>query len=77
MIFAAGAAIRGSILSQVDALTQNADAAEQETIGKILKDMNTAVRTPGKEGKALLSKLQEPNGAAFDKAFMRGQVDTH
>jgi putative membrane protein len=53
------------------------EAAEQETMGKILKDMGTAVPAPSPEGKALLTKLQSLGGAAFDKAFMQGQVDTH
>jgi putative membrane protein len=53
------------------------EAAEQETMGKILKDMSTAVPAPNEEGKALLSKLQGLNGATFDKAFIQSQVDTH
>jgi putative membrane protein len=53
------------------------EAAEQETMGKILKDMGTTVPAPSAEGKALLTKLQSLSGAAFDKAFMQGQVDTH
>jgi putative membrane protein len=53
------------------------EAAEQETMGKILKDMGTTVPAPSTEGKALLTKLQSLSGAAFDKAFMQGQVDTH
>lgn len=53
------------------------EAAEQETMGKILKDMGTTVPAPSPEGKALLTKLQALSGAAFDKAFMQGQVETH
>ena len=53
------------------------EAAEQEAMGKILKDMGTTVPAPSAEGKALLTKLQSLNGAAFDKAFMQAQVDTH
>jgi putative membrane protein len=53
------------------------EAAEQETIGKILKDMGTAVPAPGAEEKAMLAKLQSLSGAAFDKAFMAGQVQGH
>jgi putative membrane protein len=53
------------------------EAAEQETMGKILKDMGTMVPAPSAEGKAMLAKLQSLNGAAFDAAFMQGQVDTH
>jgi len=53
------------------------EAAEQETMGKILKDMGTMVPAPGAEGKAMFAKLQSLNGAAFDAAFMQGQVDTH
>lgn len=53
------------------------EAAEQETMGKILKDMGTTVPAPSAEGKALLTKLQSLSGAAFDKAFMQGQVETH
>jgi len=53
------------------------EAAEQETMGKILKDMKTTVPAPGPEEKALLTKLQSLNGAAFDKAYIQGQVDAH
>ncbi|MBE9586660.1 DUF4142 domain-containing protein [Mucilaginibacter sp. JRF] len=53
------------------------EAAEQETMVKILKDMGTTLPAPSPEGKALLSKLQSVSGAAFDKAFMQGQVETH
>jgi putative membrane protein len=53
------------------------EAAEQETMGKILKDMGTLVPAPSAEGKALLAKLQALSGSAFDKAFMQGQVETH
>jgi len=53
------------------------EAAEQETMGKILKDMGTTAPQPSAEGKALLSKLQALSGSAFDKAFMQGQVETH
>ena len=53
------------------------EAAEQETMGKILKDMGTKVPAPSPEGIALLTRLQSLNGAAFDKAFMQGQVETH
>jgi putative membrane protein len=53
------------------------EAAEQETMGKILKDMGTKVPVPSSEGTALLAKLQALSGAAFDKAFMQGQVETH
>jgi putative membrane protein len=53
------------------------EAAEQETMGKILQDMGTAVPAPSPEGKALLTKLQSLSGSAFDKAFMQGQVETH
>lgn len=53
------------------------ESAEQETMGKILKDMGTRVPAPSEEGKALMSKLQTLNGSSFDKAFMQGQVDTH
>jgi putative membrane protein len=53
------------------------EAAEQETMGKILKDMGTMVPAPSAEGKAMLAKLQSLSGAAFDAAFMQGQVDTH
>jgi putative membrane protein len=53
------------------------EAAEQKVMGKILKDMKTTVPAPGPEEKALLTKLQSLTGAAFDKAFMQGQVDTH
>lgn len=53
------------------------EAAEQETMGRILKDLGTPPPPPSPEGKALLTKLQSLNGAAFDKAFMQGQVDAH
>jgi putative membrane protein len=53
------------------------EAAEQVTMGKILKDMGTAVPAPSPEGKAMLTKLSSLSGAAFDKAFMQGQVETH
>lgn len=53
------------------------EAAEQEVMGKILKDIGTLTPAPSEEGKAMLSKLQTLSGAAFDKAFMQGQVDTH
>lgn len=53
------------------------EAAEQETMGKILKDMGTAVPALSTESKALITKLQSLSGAAFDKAFMQGQVETH
>lgn len=53
------------------------EAAEQETMGKILKDMGTKVPALSPEGTALLAKLQALSGAAFDKAFMQGQVETH
>lgn len=53
------------------------EVAEQETMGKILKDMGTAVPDLGSADKALLTKLQSLSGSAFDKAFMQGQVETH
>jgi putative membrane protein len=53
------------------------EAAEQETIGTILKEMGTTAPAPDAEGQALLAKLQKLSGAAFDKAFMQGQVETH
>jgi putative membrane protein len=53
------------------------EAAEQETMGMILKDMGTSVPAPSEEGKAILSKLQSLSGGAFDRAFMQAQVDTH
>ena len=53
------------------------EAAEQETMGKILKDMGTVVPAPSPEGTALLTKLRSLNGAAFDRAFMQAQVETH
>lgn len=53
------------------------EAAEQETMAKILKDMKTTVPAPSADAKALLTKLQSLSGAAFDKAFMQGQVETH
>jgi len=53
------------------------EAAEQEVMGKILKDLGTTTPVPSEEGKAMLSKLQSLSGAEFDKAFMQGQVDTH
>ena len=53
------------------------EAAEQETMGMILKDMGTKVPAPSEEGKTMLSKLQSLSGTDFDKAFMQGQVDTH
>jgi putative membrane protein len=53
------------------------EAAEQETMGKILKDMGTPTPAPSADGKALLTKLQSLSGAAFDKAFMQGQVEAH
>jgi putative membrane protein len=53
------------------------EAAEQQVMGMILKDMGTVVPAPSEEGKAMLTKLQSLSGAAFDKAYMQGQVDTH
>lgn len=53
------------------------EAAEQETMGQILKDMGTAVPATSADGTAVLNKLQALNGAAFDKAFMQAQVETH
>jgi putative membrane protein len=53
------------------------EAAEQEVMGKILKDMGTTVPSPNPDGKELLANLQKLSGAAFDKAFMQGQVQTH
>ncbi|GAA4904721.1 DUF4142 domain-containing protein [Mucilaginibacter defluvii] len=52
------------------------EAAEQQTMGMILKEMGVTA-TPDAEGKALLASLQKLSGAAFDKAFMQGQVTTH
>jgi putative membrane protein len=53
------------------------EAAEQEAMGKILKDMGTAVPSPNPDGKELLANLQKMSGSAFDKEFMQGQVQTH
>lgn len=53
------------------------EAAEQQTIGKILKDMGTPDVAPGAEEQAMLAKLQSSSGSAFDKAYMQGQVQTH
>jgi putative membrane protein len=53
------------------------EAAEQETMGKILKDMGTPVTVENKEAKDILAKLTKLTGSAFDKAFMQAQVDTH
>ena len=53
------------------------EAAELETMGKILKEMGTPAPVEDKEGKDVLAKLTSLNGAAFDKAFMQAQVDTH
>ncbi|WP_374951326.1 DUF4142 domain-containing protein [Mucilaginibacter sp.] len=53
------------------------EAAEQQTMGKILKDMGTPTPAPSPEGTALLNKLKSLSGAAFNKAYMQGQVETH
>jgi putative membrane protein len=53
------------------------EAAEQQTIGTILKDMGTPDVAADTEGKVLFTKLQGLSGSAFDKAFMEGQVQTH
>jgi putative membrane protein len=53
------------------------EAAEQQTMSKILKDMGTPAPALNAEGKTMLTKLQGLSGAAFDKAFMQGQVQTH
>jgi len=53
------------------------EAAEQEVMGKILKEMGTVVPLSGTDEKAAVAKLQSLNGAGFDKAFMQAQVMTH
>jgi putative membrane protein len=53
------------------------EAAEQETMSKILKDMGTPTPAPTTDAKAMVTKLQSLSGAAFDKAFMQGQVEAH
>ena len=53
------------------------EAAEQEAMGGILKDMGTAVPSPHPADPELLPKLQKLSGAAFDKAYIDGQVKGH
>lgn len=53
------------------------EADEQKTIAMVLKEMNTPVLPPDAKGQDVLTKLKQASGAAFDKAFMKTQVDTH
>lgn len=53
------------------------EAAEQKTIATILKEMGTPTPPPDAQAQAILTSLKAANGAAFDKAFMKAQVDTH
>lgn len=53
------------------------EAAEQEAMAKVLKDLGTPAPVIPATEKAVLIALQTASGAAFDKAFMQAQVDTH
>jgi putative membrane protein len=53
------------------------EAAEQATIASILKEMGTPTPPPDTQAQALITSLKSASGGAFDKAFMKAQVDTH
>ncbi|QQL50467.1 DUF4142 domain-containing protein [Mucilaginibacter ginkgonis] len=53
------------------------EAAEQEAMGGILKDMGTTVPSPKPADAELLPMLQRLNGKAFDKAYISGQIKGH
>jgi putative membrane protein len=53
------------------------EAEEQKAVSAVLKEMATPVLPMDAKGTAVLNKLKASSGAAFDKAFMSAQVDTH
>ncbi len=51
---------------------------EQETLAKVLKDLNTPDAVPTEKDKATLDMLNKAaKGPEFDKAFVKAQYDTH
>jgi putative membrane protein len=53
------------------------EAEEQKTMAKILQEMKTPTPPIDAKGQAVINNLKTLTGAAFDKAFMQAQVDTH
>jgi putative membrane protein len=53
------------------------EAEEQKTMAKILAELKTPPPSTDAKGQAVMEKLKSASGAAFDRAFMQAQVDTH
>ena len=53
------------------------EADEQRAISSVLKELNTPTPAMDAKGKAVMNKLNAASGAAFDKAFMQSQHETH
>jgi putative membrane protein len=58
-------------------LFANFEAEEQKAVSTVLKELATPVLPMDAKGKAVLDQLNNSSGAAFDRAFMTAQVDTH
>jgi len=53
------------------------EADEQKAIATVLKELNTPIPPMDAKGKAVMDTLNAVSGAAFDKAFMQAQHETH
>lgn len=53
------------------------ESDEQKAISAVLKDLNTPMMPLDAKAKAVMDKLNSASGAAFDKAFMQAQHETH
>ncbi|WP_256006909.1 DUF4142 domain-containing protein [Pedobacter deserti] len=53
------------------------EVAEQTALATVLKDLNTPIPAMDAKGQAIIEKLNAASGAAFDKAFMQAQHETH
>lgn len=53
------------------------EADEQMAIATVLKELATPTPKLDTKGKDVMDKLKSASGAAFDKAYMQAQLDTH
>jgi putative membrane protein len=55
----------------------NYEVAEQTTIAEILKDAGATPGKPNEKDAAMVSKLEQTSGAAFDIEYLTGQIEGH
>jgi predicted outer membrane protein len=55
----------------------NFEFEETKTMMSIMKDMGTTPPAPDAKAQAMMNTLKTAKGAAFDKAYIKAQVDTH